>query len=317
MKRELASTKEYLQHTLEEQQAGNEELQSANEELQASNEELQSANEELETSKEEIQSMNEELVTVNAELQSKIEELSRANNDLNNLLSSTDIAVIYLDSSLSVKRFTPAAARLVNLIQSDIGRPIEQITTLLEKENLAGAAREVMKTLAAGQKEVRSNKGLWYAMRIIPYRTSENVIDGVVITFIDITEHKRTLESAKESEEKYRLIFRNARDGIVLIDEKGAISECNPQFEKQAGRKLEQLKKMKIWELSPPGKVEGAKRKYIEIREKGRAGAKEIEFQKPGGEVLTVEFEGKAVKIKGKKFLHLVTRRCLVGKGKK
>ncbi len=316
LEKELASTREYLQHTVEEQQSSNEELQSMNEELQASNEELQSTNEELETSKEEIQSINEELVTVNAELQSKIEELSHANNDLNNLLVSTDIAVIFLDNSLNVKRFTPAATKLVNLIQSDVGRPIEQITTLFEDETLVRDAREVLKTLAFKQREVRTRKGLWYEMRIVPYRTMENVIDGVVMTFIDITEQKKTLELARESEEKYQMICRTTRDGVALLDEQGQISEWNPEFEKQTGRKAEQLRKMKIWALSPPGKGEEARKKIAEIKDKGSVSSKELEFQRPEGEIVTVECEGKVVHIRGKKVIHLITRRVRTEKEK-
>ncbi len=309
LEKELASTKEYLQHTIEEQQSSNEELQSMNEELQASNEELQSTNEELETSKEEIQSINEELVTVNAELQSKIEELSHANNDLNNLLASTDIAVIFLDNNLNVKRFTPAATKLVNLIQSDIGRPIEQITTLFEDETLVSDAKEVLKTLAFKQREVHTRKDQWYEMRIVPYRTMENVIDGVVMTFIDITEHKKMIQYARESEEKYQTICRSFHDGIALIDDQGHISEVNPEFERQTGRKAEQLKKMKIWSLSPHGKAEEVRKMISSIKEKGGIASIAFEIQKPEGEIVRLNVEGKTILVRGRKFVHLVIRR--------
>ncbi|HXX57866.1 MAG TPA: chemotaxis protein CheB [Thermodesulfovibrionales bacterium] len=317
IEKELASTKEYLQHTIEEQQSSNEELQSMNEELQASNEELQSTNEELETSKEEIQSINEELVTVNAELQSKIEELSHANNDLNNLLASTDIAVIFLDNNLVVKRFTPAATKLVNLIQSDIGRPMEQITTLFDGEALVKDSREVLKTLAFKQREVHTKKGLWYEMRIIPYRTMENVIDGIVMTFIDITEHRKVVELARASEEKYQILCRTTQDGIALLDEQGHISESNLEFQRQTGRKAEQLKKMKLWSLSPHGDMEEVRKAIAYIKEKGGVSSKEMKVQKPEGEIVTLEFDGKAVIIRGKKFIHIVTRRKKTKKGKK
>lgn len=309
LEKELAATKEYLQHTIEEQQSSNEELQSMNEELQASNEELQSTNEELETSKEEIQSINEELVTVNAELQSKIEELSRANNDLNNLLTSTDIAVIFLDNNLHVKRFTPAATKLVNLIQSDIGRPIEQITTLFEDESLVRDSREVLKTLAHRQREIRTRKGQWYEMRIIPYRTMDNVIDGVVMTFIDITARKEALEAARESEERCQLIFKETREGIALVDSEGNIADCNPEFERQTVRKGEQLRKMKIWALSPPGKRDEARRRFLDLKEKNDPGPGELEFQKPNGDVASIEFEAKTAIVRGKYFIHLFTRK--------
>jgi two-component system CheB/CheR fusion protein len=308
LEKELAATKEYLQHAIEEQETTNEELQSTNEELQASNEELQSTNEELETSKEEIQSVNEELVTVNSELQNKLEELSRANNDLNNLLSSTDIAVIFLDNDMCVKRFTPAATKLVNLIQSDIGRPIEQITNMIQDGNLVDDVRQVLKSLVFREREVQTRKGQWFLMRIMPYRTTENVIDGSVITFTDITGQKTALDLAREATEKYRSIFQEARDGIVLMEaETGRIVECNPEFERQTGRKLEDLKKMKIWEIRPPGKVEAARRKFFEIRQKGVGGSRQLEFQKPDGALVPVEFESKVISIRDSQFVQSIT----------
>jgi two-component system CheB/CheR fusion protein len=242
LEKELAATKDYLQHTIEEQQSGNEELQSMNEELQASNEELQSTNEELETSKEEIQSINEELVTVNAELQSKIEELSHTNNDLNNLLTSTDIAVIFLDNNLSVKRFTPAAAKLVNLIKSDTGRPLEQITTLFEDESLATYSREVLNTLSPRQKEMRTRKGFWYEMKIAPYRTVDNVIEGVVMTFFDITATKLAREFAKS-------IVNTVREPLLVLDKDLKVVYANKSFYRdfRVGRK--ETENQRIYDL--------------------------------------------------------------------
>jgi len=190
LEQELQSTREHLQTTVEELESSNEELRSSNEELQSVNEELQIANEEMETSKEELQSTNEELVTVNSELQKKIEELSRANNDINNLLASTEIGTIFLDTGLRIKRFTPVTNRVFNLIASDIDRPISDITSNLEYENLPGCADKVLSSLEKIEMEVKSKAGSWYNMRIAPYRTLENVIEGVVITFLDITRVK-------------------------------------------------------------------------------------------------------------------------------
>jgi len=225
LEKELAATKEYLQHVIEEQNTTNEELQATNEELQATNEELQSTNEELETSKEEIQSVNEELVTVNSELQNKLEELSRANNDLNNLLASTDIAVIFLDNDLCIKRFTPASAGLVNLIKADIGRPIGQITTTIEGDDLLGDAREVLKTLASKEKEVRTKSGDWFMLRIMPYRTSDNVIDGVVVTFFDVTGIKRAREFAES-------IVDTVREPLLVLGGDLKVISANNSFYK-------------------------------------------------------------------------------------
>jgi two-component system, chemotaxis family, CheB/CheR fusion protein len=191
---ELKSTKEHLQITIEELETSNEEHKSTNEELQSANEELQSTNEELETSKEELQSVNEELVTLNSELQNKIDELFQINNDMNNLLASTQIATIFLNSELKIKRFTPATTSVINLIQTDVGRPLSDIVSKLEYPDLVKDVEEVLRTLAKKEKEVQGNKSFWYLVRIMPYRTVTNMIDGVVITFSDITEQK-TIQS--------------------------------------------------------------------------------------------------------------------------
>jgi two-component system CheB/CheR fusion protein len=184
---ELQRAQEELQSTREEMQTSQEELKSMNEELQSTNEELQSTNEELTTSKEEMQSMNEELQTVNHELQAKVDELSRSNNDMKNLFNSTDIATLFLDGELLVRRFTTQTSKLIKLIPGDTGRPITDIATELEYPELADDAREVLRTLVFKEKQVSARGGHWFTVRILPYRTLENVIDGVVITFSDVT----------------------------------------------------------------------------------------------------------------------------------
>jgi two-component system CheB/CheR fusion protein len=190
LERELQQAREEVQTTREEMQTSQEELKSMNEELQSTNEELQSTNEELTTSKEEMQSMNEELQTVNHELQAKVDELSRSNNDMKNLLNSTDIATLFLDGELHVRRFTTQTSRIIKLIPGDTGRPITDIATDLEYPDLADDAREVLRSLVFKQKQVPARTGRWFTVRILPYRTLENVIDGVVITFTDVTETK-------------------------------------------------------------------------------------------------------------------------------
>ena len=175
-------------------QTSQEELRSANEELQSTNEELQSTNEELTTSKEEMQSLNEELQTVNAELQAKVDELSRANNDMKNLLNSTDIATLFLDNELNVRRFTPQATKIIKLIPGDVGRPITDLASDLRYPELADDAREVLRTLVFAEKPIGARDGRWFTVRIMPYRTLDDRIDGVVITFADITVAK-TLEA--------------------------------------------------------------------------------------------------------------------------
>jgi chemotaxis methyl-accepting protein methylase len=187
---DLDRTREELEITRAEMQNSLEALKSANEEQQATNEELQSANEELTTSKEEMQSMNEELHSVNAELQSKIDDLMWVNNDMNNLLNSTEIATVFLNNDLRLRRFTPHATLLFKLIASDVGRPLSDIVTDLIHPGLSDDAREVLRTLVFTEKQIPTRDGRWIKVRIMPYRTQDNVIDGVVITFLDITEIK-------------------------------------------------------------------------------------------------------------------------------
>jgi transcriptional regulator with PAS, ATPase and Fis domain len=168
-----------------------EELKSSNEELQSTNEELQSTNEELTTSKEELQSLNEELQTVNAELQSKVDDLTWVRNDMSNLLNSTDIATVFLDNEMKLRRFTTFATKMFKLIPGDIGRPLSHVVTDLDYPQLKSDALEVLRTLVFQEKQVGTHDGRWYRARIMPYRTQDNVIDGVVITFTDISEIKQ------------------------------------------------------------------------------------------------------------------------------
>ena len=171
-----------------------EELRASNEELRAINKELRSAGKELETGKEELQWVNEELVTVNQELKSNIEDLSRANSDLQNLMAATDIGTIFLDRQLSVKRFTPRVQEVFNLIPADMGRPLSDITRKLKYDELAEDAAKVLRELGIIEREVQNNAGAWFLARIGPYRTLEDKIDGVVMTFVDITRRKLSEE---------------------------------------------------------------------------------------------------------------------------
>ncbi|MBY0483303.1 chemotaxis protein CheB [Nitrosomonas sp.] len=178
----------------EEAHASNEELQSTNEELQSTNEELQSANEELTTSKEEMQSMNEELHAINAELQTKLDDLALAESDMKNLLNSTDIAILFLDQKLNVRRYTEQASKIISVRESDIGRPLSDLTTILQYPTLQDDAKETLRTLIFSEKQISTADDRWYSVRIMPYRRLDNVIDGAVITFVDISATKR-LES--------------------------------------------------------------------------------------------------------------------------
>lgn len=227
---EVKSAKEHLQTTIEEMETTHEELQSSNEELQSANEELQSTNEELETSKEELQSSNEELMTVNAELQNKMDDVAQANNDMTNLLASTKIATIFLDNDLRIKRYTPEATSVINLIQSDVGRPLSDISLKIEYPELVKDAEAVLRSLTLKEKAVQHQEGAWYLARTIPYRTSANVIEGVVITFVDITEQKR-LQTALQDELAFsRGVVDTVREPLVVLDSGLRVVSANHAF---------------------------------------------------------------------------------------
>jgi two-component system CheB/CheR fusion protein len=188
--------------------------------MQSTNEELQSTNEELTTSKEEMQSLNEELQTVNTELQSRVDELSRSNNDMKNLLNSTEIATLFLDNDLKVRRFTTQATKIIKLIASDVGRPITDLASDLLYPELAADAREVLQKLGIAEKPITARDGRWFTVRIMPYRTLDDRIDGVVITFADITAAK-TLEA--QLREKHAMLEQ-------LISRQSL--ETNPEWDK-------------------------------------------------------------------------------------
>ena len=226
LEQELRFTQESLQTTVEEMETSNEELKSMNEELQSTNEELQSTNEELETSKEEMQSLNEELVTVNSELQGKVEELSHLNNDMKNLLDSTHIATVFLDKQLRIKRFTPDATKIVNLIPSDIGRPLSHIVSNLQREDLVHDAQAVLETFIPKELVVKTSDLRSYLMRMMPYRTVDNHIDGVVMTFTDIgAEH--LLEAARDFAQG---VLETVQQPLVVLDAQMRVLQASHAF---------------------------------------------------------------------------------------
>jgi two-component system, chemotaxis family, CheB/CheR fusion protein len=226
LEQELRFAQESLQTSIEEMETSNEELKSMNEELQSTNEELQSTNEELETSKEEMQSLNEELVTVNSELQGKVDQLSELNNDMKNLLDSTHIATVFLDMKLRIKRFTPDATRIVNLIPSDIDRPLSHIASNLKREDLAHDAQTVLEKLIPKEVVVKTPDLRTFLMRMMPYRTVDNHIDGVVMTFTDIgAEH--LLEAARDFAQG---IVETVRQPLVVLDAQMRVLQANHAF---------------------------------------------------------------------------------------
>lgn len=225
---ELQRKREQLQETIESAEISTEELRASNEELQAINEELRSATEELETSKEELQSVNEELITVNYELKVKVEETGKANDDLNNLIASTDIATIFVDSGLRIKRFTPRAADLFSIIASDVGRSLLDLTHKLDYDQLAEDVSATFDTLRLVEREVKSNDGRCYIVRLLPYRTNEDRIEGAVMTFFDITARREAEEQARASEARMRMVAESANDyAIITMDEQGRTTSWN------------------------------------------------------------------------------------------
>ena len=233
---ELQRKKQLLQETIEHAEVSNEELRAANEELQAINEELRSATEELETSKEELQSVNEELITVNYELKLKVEETGKANDDLNNLIASTDIATIFVDSAMRIKRFTPRAADIFSIIPSDTGRSLLDLTHRLDYRDLADDVTMTFNSLRMVEREVRSQDGRYYIVRLLPYRTTEDRIEGAVMTFFDITGRREAEEKLRAGEARMRLVAESTKDyAIVTMDHDGRVTSWNHGAERMFG----------------------------------------------------------------------------------
>ena len=237
---ELQRLREEMKCTQEEMQTSQEELKSTNEELQSTNEELQSTNEELTSSKEEMQSLNEELQTVNTELQSKVNDFSRVNNDMKNLLNSTDIATLFLDKELNIRRYTNEATKIFKLIKSDIGRPFTDLVSDLIFPELATDALEVLRTLTFIKKQIPAKDGRWFSIRIMPYRTFDDRIDGLVITFFNITDHKKLEGELNETEQLHRMLLKSSSDVILRLSADWKILEFNPEAEIFFNKKSEE-----------------------------------------------------------------------------
>jgi two-component system CheB/CheR fusion protein len=253
LEQELDSTREDLQCSIEELESSNEELKASNEEVMSMNEELQSANEELETSKEELQSLNEELSTVNSQLQDKLQDLESTNNDVANLLNCTDIATIFLDSSLRIKRFTPASTQMFKLIPTDVGRPLSDVVRCFDDDRLISDAQRLLEDLSPREREVRCDADRWYLRRVLPYRTLDNRIEGVVITFMDITERKR---SADATMRRLASIVENSADAIFSIDPRWTILTWNRGAERVYGYRADEVLGRSLRVLIPETKVD-------------------------------------------------------------
>jgi len=291
LEEEAKRMREAVQNTLEEVQTSQEELRSTNEELQSTNEELQSTNEELTTSKEEMQSLNEELQTVNAELQAKVDDYSRVNNDMKNLLNSTEIATLFLDKELNIRRFTLQATKIFKLIKSDIGRPLTDQASDLNYPGLADDAREVLRTLVFIEKEISASDGRWFLVRIMPYRTSDDRIDGLVITFINISCHKKTEQKLIESEKKNHILLGATSDIKIVLSEDNTIIDLNPEAEAFFGIRREECTGMDFIRTLIPETSQGRAEESIkEILNKGLNGKFQIKALTARGEIQMVDF---------------------------
>ena len=265
---ELRDKEEYIQGLREELESSSEELRSSNEEMQSVNEELQSTNEELETAKEEMQSVNEELSTVNAELQNKVAGLSRAANDMNNLIAGTNIGTVFVDFQLRILRFTPSATEIINLIPSDVGRPVAHIVSnLVGYDSLVADVQAVLKTLVPKVVDVRTMAGKWFTLRIQPYRTLENVIEGAVLTFVDITDRQLTEEALHKANELARLavVVRDAHDAVTVQDLDGRMIAWNPGAVRMYGWSEAEALAMNVHDRIPQNKREGALEKLRQL----------------------------------------------------
>ena len=253
LEKELQHAREEMQTTLEEMQTSQEELKSTNEELQSTNEELQSTNEELTTSKEEMQSLNEELQTVNAELLSKVDDFTRVNNDMKNLLNSTDIATLFLDKDLNIRRYTNQATKIFKLIKSDIGRPFTDQVSDLDYPELATDALEVLRTLTFIQKQITTSDGRWFSTRIMPYRTFDDRIDGLVITFFNISDHKKLEVELNEKRQMHNLLLNLSSDIIIKLSHEWKVVEFNKAAEIFFGKKVGDVQDKNYFQLFVPG----------------------------------------------------------------
>jgi two-component system CheB/CheR fusion protein len=253
LEEELIRVRGQLRATVERHETQAEELKASNEELQAMNEELRSSTEELETSKEELQSLNEELRTVNQELKIKIDEQTQANDDIQNLINSTEIGTIFLDRLSRIKLFTPRARDLFTLLPADRGRPLSDISTALVDVDLQTEARRVLERLERSEREVRTKDDRWHLMRVLPYRTADDRIDGVVLTFVDITERKRVEEALRASEERLRRAFAIETIGIIFFRTDGRITDANDAFLRLSGYERDDIDRGRVrWDAIMP-----------------------------------------------------------------
>ena len=284
---ELRVTKAQLQSTIDDLESANEEMKSATEEYQSVNEELQSSNEELETSREEMQSINEELQTVNAELAGKNVLLTSLNSDIRNFLDSTQIATVFLDANLRVKSYTPGMTDIFRLREGDVGRPITEIVSLMIYDDLERDVAKVLRELIIVERELElqeADRG--FIMRMRPYRSVENVIDGVVITFVDVSERRKADVALRASEGRFSAIVYQTTVGIAEIDLSGRFVLTNARFCEMVGRTTEELLHLRMRDITHPEDLERDAQKFDRLLSDGTPFEAEKRYVRP--DVLTV-----------------------------
>jgi len=272
LEQKLASNREYLQTVIEE-------LRSANEEVQSTNEELQSTNEELQTAKEELQASNEELRTINDEMQNRNADLSQAHNDLLNLLSSMNVPVLMLDNQLRVRRFTPVSEKILHLIPTDVGRPVADLKLRINAPDIEQLVHHVIETPTVYEREVQDEEGRWYAMRIRPYRTTENRIEGAVLQLVDVDEIKRGADRVKRARDYAEAIVNTVREPLIVLDQSRRIRSANTSFCQTFGLSSEAVADRPLHEVAR-GKLDSPQLyELLEKVEKHRNELQEVEIE--------------------------------------
>ena len=286
LEKELRSTKEHLRASIEELETSNEELKSANEELLSTNEELQSTNEEMQTSKEELQSINEELQTVNGELTRKVDELDRANSDLQNLFANTNVATLFLDNELHIKKFSSEATEIFRIIATDIGRSVADFAEPFADDDLVAEVREVLRTLVPKEQQVRSADGKrWYMQRIRPYRSLDNVIGGAVLTFVDIT----ALKEAEARIARLASLAASSQEAIVGLDYDGTITSWNAGARKVFGHAVEEAVGRAVTMLVPEDEAGAMAERLSAVQRGERVALFEARWLRKDGRAVPVD----------------------------
>jgi two-component system, chemotaxis family, CheB/CheR fusion protein len=306
LRSDLNSTKESLQAIIEEREAANEELKSANEEIQSSNEELQSTNEELETAKEELQSANEELTTVNEELANRNSELATVNNDLNNLLTSINIPIIFVDNQLCVRRVTTPGEKIFNLIPSDVGRPLSNIKPNLDIPDLVPLIQGVIQSLSSREREVRDAENRWHQLRIRPYRTLDNKIDGAVVTLVEIDKMKRSLADLQNVLEFANTILENAHEPTLVLAEDLSVQQANRAFRERFKVARADLENARVHQLGDGWKIPRLRTWLLEMNDKlQRTAELKLEHKFPFLGRVNLHFHAQRLKADGRNVIVL------------